>query len=118
MRRPPSFFLTSTTGEANCEDDGTTIPSCDSLATSSDMTCCIAGDTLRGACDFGVAPGSNSIDIPGTAAGQEGSSSNRSWYSSSNASMSADRKSTTSELQSLMRISYAVFCLKKKTLTQ
>src|SRR3546814_2312849 len=26
----------------------------------------------------------------------------------------ADRKSTTSELQSLMRISYAVFCLKKK----
>src|SRR3546814_3179285 len=27
---------------------------------------------------------------------------------------SADRKSTTSELQSLMRISYAVFCLKKK----
>src|SRR3546814_3059241 len=25
-----------------------------------------------------------------------------------------DRKSTTSELQSLMRISYAVFCLKKK----
>src|SRR3546814_1202606 len=27
----------------------------------------------------------------------------------------ADRKSTTSELQSLMRISYAVFCLKKKT---
>src|SRR3546814_8663864 len=28
-----------------------------------------------------------------------------------------DRKSTTSELQSLMRISYAVFCLKKKTNT-
>src|SRR3546814_1299827 len=27
----------------------------------------------------------------------------------------ADRKSNTSELQSLMRISYAVFCLKKKT---
>src|SRR3546814_4421099 len=27
---------------------------------------------------------------------------------------SGDRKSTTSELQSLMRISYAVFCLKKK----
>src|SRR3546814_3493384 len=27
----------------------------------------------------------------------------------------ADRKSTRSELQSLMRISYAVFCLKKKT---
>src|SRR3546814_4276716 len=27
-----------------------------------------------------------------------------------------DRKSTTSELQSLMRISYAVFCLKKKTI--
>src|SRR3546814_5713339 len=27
----------------------------------------------------------------------------------------ADRKSTTSELQSLMRISYAVFCLKNKT---
>src|SRR3546814_4077657 len=26
-----------------------------------------------------------------------------------------DRKSHTSELQSLMRISYAVFCLKKKT---
>src|SRR3546814_5100990 len=26
-----------------------------------------------------------------------------------------DRKSTTSELQSLMRNSYAVFCLKKKT---
>src|SRR3546814_1289834 len=26
----------------------------------------------------------------------------------------ADRKSNTSELQSLMRISYAVFCLKKK----
>src|SRR3546814_1276744 len=26
-----------------------------------------------------------------------------------------DRKSTRSELQSLMRISYAVFCLKKKT---
>src|SRR3546814_1791635 len=26
-----------------------------------------------------------------------------------------DRKSTTSELQSLMRISYAVFCLKTKT---
>src|SRR3546814_1180839 len=26
----------------------------------------------------------------------------------------ADRKSTTSELQSLMRISYAVFCLKTK----
>src|SRR3546814_7481616 len=26
----------------------------------------------------------------------------------------ADRKSTRSELQSLMRISYAVFCLKKK----
>src|SRR3546814_9456039 len=26
----------------------------------------------------------------------------------------ADRKSTPSELQSLMRISYAVFCLKKK----
>src|SRR3546814_9051690 len=26
----------------------------------------------------------------------------------------ADRKSHTSELQSLMRISYAVFCLKKK----
>src|SRR3546814_4405967 len=26
-----------------------------------------------------------------------------------------DRKSNTSELQSLMRISYAVFCLKKKT---
>src|SRR3546814_8176368 len=25
-----------------------------------------------------------------------------------------DRKSTTSEIQSLMRISYAVFCLKKK----
>src|SRR3546814_10681053 len=29
-----------------------------------------------------------------------------------------DRKSTRSELQSLMRISYAVFCLKKKTHTQ
>src|SRR3546814_2166204 len=28
-----------------------------------------------------------------------------------------DRKSTRSELQSLMRISYAVFCLKKKKLT-
>src|SRR3546814_1963850 len=28
-----------------------------------------------------------------------------------------DRKSTTSELQSLMRISYAVFCLKKKKKT-
>src|SRR3546814_4823118 len=27
-----------------------------------------------------------------------------------------DRKSTTSELQSLMRISYAVFCLKTKTI--
>src|SRR3546814_8146387 len=27
-----------------------------------------------------------------------------------------DRKSTTSELQSLMRTSYAVFCLKKKTI--
>src|SRR3546814_16398118 len=29
----------------------------------------------------------------------------------------ADRKEHTSELQSLMRISYAVFCLKKKTIT-
>src|SRR3546814_3089349 len=29
-------------------------------------------------------------------------------------SVAIDRKSTTSELQSLMRISYAVFCLKKK----
>src|SRR3546814_7065762 len=29
-----------------------------------------------------------------------------------------DRKSHTSELQSLMRISYAVFCLKKKTIKQ
>src|SRR3546814_11474239 len=29
-----------------------------------------------------------------------------------------DRKSTTSELQSLMRISYAVFCLKKKKTTK
>src|SRR3546814_5335005 len=29
-----------------------------------------------------------------------------------------DRKSTTSELQSLMRISYAVFCLKKKKQTK
>src|SRR3546814_6496082 len=29
-----------------------------------------------------------------------------------------DRKKHTSELQSLMRISYAVFCLKKKTRTQ
>src|SRR3546814_5913969 len=29
-----------------------------------------------------------------------------------------DRKSTTSELQSLMRISYAVFCLKKKNTTK
>src|SRR3546814_4495193 len=29
-----------------------------------------------------------------------------------------DRKSTTSELQSLMRISYAVFCLKKKNIKQ
>src|SRR3546814_4435710 len=29
-----------------------------------------------------------------------------------------DRKSTRLELQSLMRISYAVFCLKKKTNTQ
>src|SRR3546814_5149438 len=29
--------------------------------------------------------------------------------------VAVDRKSTTSELQSLMRISYAVFCLKKKT---
>src|SRR3546814_4200573 len=29
-----------------------------------------------------------------------------------------DRKSTTSELQSLMRISYAVFCLKKKKKTK
>src|SRR3546814_9760265 len=28
-----------------------------------------------------------------------------------------DRKSTTSELQSLMRISYAVFCLKTQLLT-
>src|SRR3546814_2657926 len=28
--------------------------------------------------------------------------------------LGGDRKSTTSELQSLMRISYAVFCLKKK----
>src|SRR3546814_9013622 len=28
-----------------------------------------------------------------------------------------DRKSTTSELQSLMRTSYAAFCLKKKKLT-
>src|SRR3546814_3575088 len=28
-----------------------------------------------------------------------------------------DRKSNTSELQSLMRISYAVFCLKKKNIT-
>src|SRR3546814_4596970 len=28
-----------------------------------------------------------------------------------------DRKSTTSELQSLMRISYAVFCLKKKSIS-
>src|SRR3546814_5521078 len=31
---------------------------------------------------------------------------------------SKDRKSNTSELQSLMRISYAVFCLKKKTQAQ
>src|SRR3546814_2839697 len=30
----------------------------------------------------------------------------------------ADRKSTTSELQSLMRNSYAVFCLKKKKKTK
>src|SRR3546814_8047519 len=30
------------------------------------------------------------------------------------ARLALDRKSTTSELQSLMRISYAVFCLKKK----
>src|SRR3546814_9372572 len=30
------------------------------------------------------------------------------------AEIARDRKSTTSELQSLMRISYAVFCLKKK----
>src|SRR3546814_3674645 len=29
--------------------------------------------------------------------------------------LAADRKSTRSELQSLMRISYAVFCLKKST---
>src|SRR3546814_5617366 len=29
-----------------------------------------------------------------------------------------DRKSTPSELQSLMRISYAVFCLKKKKIKQ
>src|SRR3546814_8459592 len=29
-----------------------------------------------------------------------------------------NRKSTTSELQSLMRISYAVFCLKKKITTK
>src|SRR3546814_9998724 len=29
-----------------------------------------------------------------------------------------DRKSTRPELQSLMRISYAVFCLKKKTIPQ
>src|SRR3546814_5874110 len=29
-----------------------------------------------------------------------------------------DRKSTRSELQSLMRISYAVFCLKKKKITE
>src|SRR3546814_8955878 len=29
-----------------------------------------------------------------------------------------DRKSNTSELQSLMRISYAVFCLKKKNITK
>src|SRR3546814_8160212 len=29
-----------------------------------------------------------------------------------------DRKSTTSELPSLMRISYAVFCLKKKQITK
>src|SRR3546814_7826364 len=38
------------------------------------------------------------------------------------ATRSGDRKSTPSELQSLMRISYAVFCLKKKkqsyTITQ
>src|SRR3546814_2633727 len=31
--------------------------------------------------------------------------------------LSGDRKSTRSELQSLMRISYAVFCLKKKKTT-
>src|SRR3546814_8985047 len=31
-------------------------------------------------------------------------------------SVRADRKSNTSELQSLMRISYAVFCFKKKKL--
>src|SRR3546814_9972104 len=31
--------------------------------------------------------------------------------------LARDRKSTPSELQSLMRISYAVFCLKKKTTT-
>src|SRR3546814_3673566 len=33
------------------------------------------------------------------------------------ADVEADRKSTRSELQSLMRISYAVFCLKKKKTT-
>src|SRR3546814_7051074 len=37
--------------------------------------------------------------------------------SSRNSSGSRDRKSTRLELQSLMRISYAVFCLKKKKTT-
>src|SRR3546814_6455191 len=38
------------------------------------------------------------------------------WFSGkSRRKFCVDRKSTPSELQSLMRISYAVFCLKKKT---
>src|SRR3546814_3488676 len=37
------------------------------------------------------------------------------WYREGRVPLHTDRKEHTSELQSLMRISYAVFCLKKKT---
>src|SRR3546814_15572274 len=37
-------------------------------------------------------------------------------FAAGDADVRGDRKSTPSELQSLMRISYAVFCLKKKNI--
>src|SRR3546814_3791017 len=52
---------------------------------------------------------------PAPSPGTRGQAQDRHLVAQAAPARQADRKEHTSELQSLMRISYAVFCLKKKT---
>src|SRR3546814_1260520 len=63
-------------------------------------------------------PGQHNETLISNSAPAKNTSSQQSWATSLNPQTSIRSEEHTSELQSLMRISYAVFCLKKKQTKQ